>query len=251
MGNGSRDLPTYVALPDPVGLPWTGKAAWTNGFLPALQSSRVDLVSAMSDVSPRGTARGRLRAGLVVAQVAVSLLLLVGSGLVSRSLEAAPGRAGVAWGTPDAIKRDVVNARRTADIVIVALHAGFEYTAEPNSIQRDLAHAAIDAGAALVLGAHPHVMQGLEFYKGALIAYSLGNFIFDLDDADLAQYGLPSVLTLILRVRLEGGAVSGIEIYPAIINRTDFRPEPVSGVAARPVYDRLYRLTDALNRPAR
>ncbi len=61
------------------------------GFVPALQSSRVDLVSVMSDVSPRGTARGRLRAGLVVAQVAVSLLLLVGSGLVTRSLEAARG----------------------------------------------------------------------------------------------------------------------------------------------------------------
>ena len=59
------------------------------GIVPALQGSRVDLVSVMSDVSPRGTARGRLRAGLVVAQVAVSLLLLVGSGLVTRSLEAA------------------------------------------------------------------------------------------------------------------------------------------------------------------
>ncbi|HMB81476.1 MAG TPA: ADOP family duplicated permease, partial [Vicinamibacterales bacterium] len=59
------------------------------GIVPALQGSRVDLVSVMSDVSPRGTARGRLRAGLVVAQVAVSLLLLVGSGLVARSLEAA------------------------------------------------------------------------------------------------------------------------------------------------------------------
>ncbi|HEY2906943.1 MAG TPA: ABC transporter permease [Vicinamibacterales bacterium] len=61
------------------------------GFVPALQSSRVDLVSVMSDASPRGTARGRLRASLVVAQVAVSLLLLVGSGLVTRSLEAARG----------------------------------------------------------------------------------------------------------------------------------------------------------------
>jgi predicted permease len=59
------------------------------GFVPALQSSRVDLVSVMSDVSPRGTGRGRLRAALVVAQVAVSLVLLVGSGLVSRSLDAA------------------------------------------------------------------------------------------------------------------------------------------------------------------
>jgi predicted permease len=60
------------------------------GFVPALQSSRVDLVSVINaDASPRGAPRGRLRAGLVVAQVAVSLLLLVGAGLVTRSLEAA------------------------------------------------------------------------------------------------------------------------------------------------------------------
>src|SRR5262249_10746806 len=60
------------------------------GFVPALQTSRVHLVSVINqDASPRGGARGRFRAGLVVAQVAVSLLLLVGSGLVTRSLEAA------------------------------------------------------------------------------------------------------------------------------------------------------------------
>jgi predicted permease len=60
------------------------------GFVPALQSSRVDLVSVINeDAAPRGAPRGRLRAGLVVAQVAVSLLLLVGAGLVTRSLEAA------------------------------------------------------------------------------------------------------------------------------------------------------------------
>jgi hypothetical protein len=60
------------------------------GFVPALQSSRVELVSVINeDASPRGAARGRLRSSLVVAQVAVSLALLVGAGLMSRSLDAA------------------------------------------------------------------------------------------------------------------------------------------------------------------
>ena len=59
------------------------------GFLPALRGSRLDLVTVLNDASPRGSERGRLRATLVVAQVAVSLLLLVGAGLVTRSLEAA------------------------------------------------------------------------------------------------------------------------------------------------------------------
>jgi predicted permease len=67
-----------------------GGSAVAFGFVPALQSSRVDLVSIINeDASPRGASRGRLRAGLVVAQVAVSLLLMVGAGLVARSLEAA------------------------------------------------------------------------------------------------------------------------------------------------------------------
>ena len=168
------------------------------------------------------------------------------TGFKAQSLEAGPGSPGIAWGTAEGIARDVASARKQADLVVVALHSGFEYTSQPNRTQSDLAHAAIDAGAALVLGAHPHVLQGLEFYHGGLIAYSLGNFVFDLDDADLAQYGLPSVLSVILRVRLNASGVTGIEVYPAIINRTDFRPEPVFGAAARPVYDRLYTLTDAL-----
>ena len=65
-------------------------SAFAFGFVPALQSSRVDLVSVINeDASPRGATRGRLRAALVVAQVAVSLLLLVGAGLTTRSVEAA------------------------------------------------------------------------------------------------------------------------------------------------------------------
>jgi len=61
----------------------------------------------------------------------------------------------------------------------VMLHFGLEGRPEETARQREQARAAIDAGAALVLGAHPHVLQRTERYNGGLIAYSLGNFVFD------------------------------------------------------------------------
>jgi poly-gamma-glutamate capsule biosynthesis protein CapA/YwtB (metallophosphatase superfamily) len=84
-------------------------------------------------------------------------------------------------------------------------------------------------------------------YRGAPIIYSLGNFVFDLDDADRRQPGLPSVLSGICRVTLTKQGVSGVRFLPAVIDQRESRPITVSGAAARPVYDRLYRLTDALN----
>lgn len=168
------------------------------------------------------------------------------TGWVAESMRAGPTTPGVAWGTPEAVRRDVSAARAGADLVIVAMHAGNEYTATPNAVQRALAYAAVDAGAALVLGAHPHVLQGIEFYKGAPIVYSLGNFVFDLDDDDRRQPGLPSVLSGVLRVRLGREGVRALELRPAVIDQRDGRPLPVSGAAARPVYERVYSLTDAL-----
>ena len=59
------------------------------------------------------------------------------------------------------------------------MHAGIEYTRRPNRSQIEFAHRAIDAGADLVIGTHPHWIQTLEKYHGRNIFYSLGNFIFD------------------------------------------------------------------------
>ncbi len=89
-----------------------------------------------------------------------------------------------AWTEPDPARPDAMldairAAAREATYVIVSFHWGIEYTDQANAEQRGLAHAAIDAGANLVLGAHPHVLQGLELYRGKLIAYSLGDFVFD------------------------------------------------------------------------
>ena len=70
-------------------------------------------------------------------------------------------------------------AEERADVVIAYFHWGVEYVAVPNQRQRSLAHAAVDAGADLVLGAHPHWVQTAERYQGTPIHYSLGNFVFD------------------------------------------------------------------------
>ncbi|WP_379137238.1 CapA family protein [Paenibacillus sp. sgz500958] len=72
----------------------------------------------------------------------------------------------------------IAEARTKADIVVVIVHWGIERAHEPNDIQQSLGRSFIDAGADLVIGGHPHVLQGIEPYKGKWIAYSTGNFIF-------------------------------------------------------------------------
>ncbi|SDX19165.1 CapA family protein [Paenibacillus sp. CF384] len=72
----------------------------------------------------------------------------------------------------------IKQAKTQADIVVVMVHWGIEREDLPNNDQKRLAHEYIDAGADLVIGSHPHVLQGFESYKGKWIAYSLGNFIF-------------------------------------------------------------------------
>jgi poly-gamma-glutamate synthesis protein (capsule biosynthesis protein) len=120
----------------------------------------------------------------------------------------------VAWADPEQIKADVQAAKLQADVVIVFLHGGIEITDVINSIsanQRLEAHTAIDAGAALVIGSHPHVLQQIERYHGGLIAYSLGNFVFDL------YQGIANA-TIILRVVLNRSGVQSYDYVPVLID---------------------------------
>ncbi|KAE8558732.1 CapA family protein [Paenibacillus polymyxa] len=87
-----------------------------------------------------------------------------------------PGVAGAYDST--AIVKSIREARNQADLVIVVAHWGKERATALESHQTELSHAFIDAGADLVVGGHPHVLQGMEQYKGKWIAYSTGNFIF-------------------------------------------------------------------------
>lgn len=92
---------------------------------------------------------------------------------------AVDNQPGVAKAEPGLIKREVATARANADIVVVAFHWGHEYTYRPSALQSDLAHLAIDEGADLIIGHHPHWFQRVEMYKDKLIMYSHGNFVFD------------------------------------------------------------------------
>ncbi len=100
------------------------------------------------------------------------------SDIVPLSYEAGAG-AGTALMRSDAMVKAVKGAKNFADIVIVSMHSGTEYEPLPNERQTRFAHAAIDAGAEMVIGHHPHVIQPAELYKGKHIFYSLGNFVFD------------------------------------------------------------------------
>ncbi len=139
-------------------------------------------------------------------------------------LAAGPGKPGVAWATAGQVYLDVQAAKKQADHVIVSFHFGDEYRTEPNLLQVSLARAAIDAGASVVLGHHPHVLQGIEEYRGGIIAYSLGNFIFDLDEVDLANVGPPPILSMILRIRLSKTAVLGYEPLAVVLDANADRP---------------------------
>ena len=71
---------------------------------------------------------------------------------------------------------DVVELRKQVDCVVVSLHWGYEYVEYPSPRQQAFARKLVRAGAQMVIGHHPHVVQGVERYQGGLIAYSLGNF---------------------------------------------------------------------------
>jgi gamma-polyglutamate biosynthesis protein CapA len=78
----------------------------------------------------------------------------------------------------ETVKNKIRNIKNEVDIICVSLHWGFEYYFYPSYEQVNIAHSLIDAGATHIIGHHPHVIQGIEEYKGSLIIHSLGNFFF-------------------------------------------------------------------------
>lgn len=138
------------------------------------------------------------------------------------------------------IQNDITMARTeyNADIVCVEFHWGQERVYYPNSTQTNLGHFTIDAGADIVVGAHPHVIQGIEMYQGKVIAYSLGNFCFggNSNPADKD--------TFILQVTFDQtGNTLRSYVIPCTISSVsttnDFCPTIATSSAATPIIDRL------------
>lgn len=128
------------------------------------------------------------------------------------------GLARVSSENLDRIKADIGLAKELADVVIVSLHAGNEYETEPNQNQTAFARSFIDAGADLVVGHHPHVVQNSEEYQGKQIFYSLGNFVFDQGFSPETMAGE------MLRVSIKGKKIQ--EIFEEKIKINDsFQPE--------------------------
>ena len=107
-----------------------------------------------------------------------------------REFEAGPDWPGTAWAVPEQMEADIKAARTIhhADLVIPFMHWGLQYVPE-NERQQKLAHRMIHAGADVVVGSHPHVTQAVEYHRGKLIVYSLGNFVFNGFDEGPTRVG--------------------------------------------------------------
>jgi poly-gamma-glutamate synthesis protein (capsule biosynthesis protein) len=142
--------------------------------------------------------------------------------------EDSPGTAPLAFGS---LGEDVDRARLDADVVIVLNHWGVEYTPVPTERQRRLAREAVGAGATLVVGNHPHVVQAVELLEGGLVAHALGNFVFDQDWSLETQQGV------VLEAVFHGSRLVSVRFLPVHIHEMHqprwAGPEEAEGILGR------------------
>jgi poly-gamma-glutamate synthesis protein (capsule biosynthesis protein) len=112
-------------------------------------------------------------------------------------------------------------AERT-DVVILSLHWGAEFVKEPSAAQVDFGRRLIDAGARVILGHHPHTIQPVEIYQNGVIAYSLGNFVFDTTNWEYGREGI----ILDLEIPAKRDVAPSVAVTPIRIN-DNFQPVPI------------------------
>jgi poly-gamma-glutamate capsule biosynthesis protein CapA/YwtB (metallophosphatase superfamily) len=157
-------------------------------------TAMLDTVRGVERLGIRAVGAGRnLRRALrpqVVERLGLRVAFVGFSNILPYEFAAERGRPGVAWATAEAVSKGVRAARQRADVVVATFHWGIEKAPYETADQAELARVAADAGAQLVIGAHPHVLQPIRRAGAALVAYSLGNFVFGAHSSDTAQTGV-------------------------------------------------------------
>lgn len=148
--------------------------------------------------------------------------------------------AGTAPGYAALFTADIAAAKKQADCVIVAFHWGGEGLDKPKAYQIIAAHRAVDAGADIIIGHHPHTLQGVEYYGKGVIFYSLGNYAF-------GSYSRSSEISMIARITFDAG-IREVEIIPlSVLNsQVKFQPQPLSGAAVDKAAMKIGRLSSGL-----
>ncbi|MGA3287560.1 MAG: CapA family protein [Bacteroidota bacterium] len=121
------------------------------------------------------------------------------------------------------ILEDIKRLRPRVDFIVINIHWGEELETRPDSNQIILAHRMIEGGADLVVGHHPHVLQGIERYRGKIIAYSLGNFVFGGNSRSANSE------TAVLKVRF---AKDTMEVQAVPVSVRNWQPAPADSSAA-------------------
>ncbi|MBA3582813.1 MAG: CapA family protein [Gammaproteobacteria bacterium] len=151
-------------------------------------------------------------------------------------------RGGTAFGAEQYIREDVSTLAQRVDVVVVSFHWGQEKSLVLRDYQKELAHAAVDAGAKIILGHHPHVLQGVECYKNAIVFYSLGNFAFG-SFSPSAKNSAIAVIDInkhgFVVAKLQPINIDNFEIY--------FQPTLLNGIAAQNVTQQVRQLANELN----
>lgn len=157
----------------------------------------------------------------IIERNGVKVGFLAYTNLLPAFLLQASSSPSVAFPTEVAFREDVARAKRDgADAVVVSFHWGSEYVREHDEYQERLGKAAIDAGALIVAGHHPHTPQEIEEYNGGLIIYSLGNYVFDQNFDEFTREGL------VVRVEITDGR---IESYVPTTIRFNAKYQPFVG----------------------
>ena len=140
----------------------------------------------------------------------------------------------------DACKR-ISEAKETHDVVIVAMHWGVEYQDYIDSaLQEAPAHQLVDAGADIIWGNHPHVFEGIEFYKDALIAYSQGDFVCD-------HYSRETGESFVLKFDVTPNGIENVTVTPTYADDVTGVPYIVTGEEADSLLGRLETISDGMN----